>query len=257
MIVATNSYLEIGAFTVPLRKDSYRSSLHHLDLTTGATSRSPETAFPTISSSNVTPETVHVVHSAFDPATEATLLLGHLNWHVMAKVKIIQECSVKFSDTLSACATCKINMSTQWKHGKTSWPNLSSERIKLVSTDLLGYAYRAKYTGHHSRVKAFPFIEEPVPVLQTADSAFSQVRSRQLALQRQGSSNHNFASVSQYTKSVEMDKKKLYLFRYPTPTRNLWPRGRMLTFSDLCSKIYNFRTENHLSSNTLKSQLQF
>ena len=49
MIIATQSYLDMGAFAIPLRKDSHCSSLHHLDLTTGATSRTPETAFPTIS----------------------------------------------------------------------------------------------------------------------------------------------------------------------------------------------------------------
>ena len=49
IIIATNSYLDMGAFAIPLRKGSHCSSLHHLDLTTGATSRTPETAFPTIS----------------------------------------------------------------------------------------------------------------------------------------------------------------------------------------------------------------
>ena len=38
MIIATNSYLDVGAFAIPLRKYSHCSSLHHLDLTTGATS---------------------------------------------------------------------------------------------------------------------------------------------------------------------------------------------------------------------------
>ena len=49
MIIAMNSYLDMGAFAIPLRKDSHCSSLHQLDLATGATSRTPETAFPTIS----------------------------------------------------------------------------------------------------------------------------------------------------------------------------------------------------------------
>ena len=48
MIIATNSYLDMGAFAIPLRKGSHCSSLHHLDLTTDATSQTPETAFPTI-----------------------------------------------------------------------------------------------------------------------------------------------------------------------------------------------------------------
>ena len=78
----------------------------------------------------------------------------------MAKVNSIPECGVNFSDTLSACDTCKIIKSTLQKHRKTPRPNLSSERIKLVSTDLLGYAYMAQYTDHHSRVNASSFIEE-------------------------------------------------------------------------------------------------
>ena len=153
MIIAANLYLDMGASTVPLHKDCHCSSLHHLNLTTGATSRSPETAFPTISGSNFKPETAVAVISP--TATEATSLstpvpgnvghrsLSHPNGQVVAKVKNIPECRVKFSDTSPACDTCKINMSTQQKHRKTSRPNLSSERIKLVSTDLLGYAYMA------------------------------------------------------------------------------------------------------------------
>ena len=46
MIIATNSYLNMGSFIVPLRKDSHWSSLHHLDLTTGATSRPRFRLFP-------------------------------------------------------------------------------------------------------------------------------------------------------------------------------------------------------------------
>ena len=38
MIIATKSFLDMGAFAIILRKDSHGSSLHHLDLTTGATS---------------------------------------------------------------------------------------------------------------------------------------------------------------------------------------------------------------------------
>ena len=48
MIIATKSYLGMGAFAIPLRKDSHCTPLYHVDLTTRATSRTPETAFPTI-----------------------------------------------------------------------------------------------------------------------------------------------------------------------------------------------------------------
>ncbi|CAN0521311.1 unnamed protein product, partial [Laminaria digitata] len=37
--------------------------------------------------------------------------LGHPNGQVMAKVKNIAESGVNFSDSLSACDTCKINKS--------------------------------------------------------------------------------------------------------------------------------------------------
>ena len=114
----------------------------------------------------------------------------------MAKVENIAQRGVIFSDTLSACGTCQLKKSTQQKHRGTSRANLSSERIKLVSTDLPGpvtpkaiggYAYIEKYTDHHSRVKAASFIEEPPSVLPTADSATSQARACQLALQCQDS----------------------------------------------------------------------
>ena len=63
MIIATNSHLDMNAFAIPLRKDSHCSSLHHLDLTTGATSLTPETAFPTVSGTTFKPETVLAVHA--------------------------------------------------------------------------------------------------------------------------------------------------------------------------------------------------
>ena len=192
MIIANNSYLDMGAFTVPLRKDSQCSTLHHLDLTTGATSRTPETAFPTISGSSFKPETVLAVHAS--TATKATSLptpvpaniwykrLGNLNEQVMAKVENISDCGVIFSDALSACDTCKINKSIRKKKSETSRPDLSSQRLQLVSTDLLGpvtpkaiegCAYMAKHTDHHSRLRAASFIEEPLSFLPTADSATS------------------------------------------------------------------------------------
>ena len=179
MIIAMQSYLDMGAFAIPLRKDSHCPSLYQLDLTTGATSRTPETAFPTISGKNFKPETVLAVHATTTP--KATSLpktvpaniwhkrLGHPNGQVMSKVKDIAECGVNFSDTLSACETCKINKSTQQNHPETSRPDPSSESLKLVSTDLPGpvtpkaiggYAYMAKYTDHHSRLKAVYFIEK-------------------------------------------------------------------------------------------------
>ena len=124
----------------------------------------------------------------------------------MAKVKNIPECGVAFSDTLSACDSANSIRALNKKHRKTLLPNLSSTRVKLVSTDLLGYAYMAKYTDHHSRVKAAFLIGEPPSVPKTADSATSQVRARQLALRRQGSPKQQFDTVSKYTRGVRMDK---------------------------------------------------
>ena len=72
MVIVMKLYLHMGAFAIPLRRDSHCSSLHHLDLTTGATSRTPETAFPTISGKNFKPETVLVVNVS--TATKATSL---------------------------------------------------------------------------------------------------------------------------------------------------------------------------------------
>ena len=217
MIIAMNSYLDIGAFAMPLRKDSHCSSLHHLDLTTGATSRTPETAFPTISVKNIKAGTVLAVQAS--TATEATSppktvpanighrRLGHPK-QVMVEVRNILECGANFSDTLSACDTCKIIESTQQENRNILRPNLSSEHIKQVSADLLGYADMGKYTDHYSGVKRGSFIEEAPSVKPTADSATSQVRAHQLALQRQGSPKQQFDNVSQYTSTaLRMDKK--------------------------------------------------
>ena len=94
MLIANNSYLDMGAFTVPLRKDSYCSTLDHPDLTADAASRTPETPFPTIPGSNLKPETILAVHAS--TATKVTYLstpvpaniwherLGHPNGQVMA-----------------------------------------------------------------------------------------------------------------------------------------------------------------------------
>ena len=104
----------MGSFTAPLRKGSHCSTLDHLDLTTDATSRSSETAFPTVSGSNFKTDSVLAVHAS--AATRFTPLstpvraniwhnkrLGHPNGQqVMAKVKNIAECGVNVSDTLSA-----------------------------------------------------------------------------------------------------------------------------------------------------------
>ena len=123
----------------------------------------------------------------------------------MAKVENIPECGVNLSDTSSAFDTCKINVITLKKPRKTSQPNLSSERIKLVSTDLLGY-YTAKYTDHHSGVKASSYIEKPPSNLPTSDLATSQVKARQLALQRKGCLKQRFETDSQYIRVVGTDK---------------------------------------------------
>ena len=119
-----------------------------------------------------------------------------------------------------------------------------------MSTDLLGYAYMAKYTDHHSRVKATFFIEEPPSVLRTTDSATSQVRARQLALQRQGSPKQQlFETVSQYTRTDGMDKiNRLVSISVPNTyqraTYGLTTSGRMKTFNALGWNINNFSTEN-------------
>ena len=55
----------------------------------------------------------------------------------MAKVQNIAGCEVILSANLSACGTCTTTKSTRPKCRKTSRPDPSSERLKLVSTQLL------------------------------------------------------------------------------------------------------------------------
>ena len=250
----------MGALTVPLRKDSHCSSLHILDLTTGATRRTPKTAFPTISGESFKPETVLAVHASTTLKATTSLpetipanighrrLLGHPK-QVIAEVKNIPEYGANVSDTLSACDTCKIIKSTQQEHRKILRPNLSSEHTKLVSADLLGYVYMAKYTDHHSRVKASSFIEEPPSVIPTSDSATPQVRARHLAVQRQGYPKQQFDNVSQYTRQGSRNGQNkpsgIYFgTQLLRATYGLTTSGRMQTLSDLCSKINGFSTEN-------------
>ena len=122
MIIATKSNLHMGAFAIPLRKDSHCSSLHHLDRTTGANSRTPEAAFPTISGKNFKPETVLAVNAS--TATEATsppktipAIIGHRRLghpkQVIAKGKNIPEYGVIFSDRLSLYAYRRIRL--KWR----------------------------------------------------------------------------------------------------------------------------------------------
>ena len=103
----------------------------------------------------------------------------------------------------------------------------------MVGTDLPGavkpqaiggYAYMEKHIDHHRRVNTVSFIEELPTVLQTADSATSQARARQLALECEDSPKQQFKVVSQYIRAVGMDKinPPTYISA-STPTRKLWP----------------------------------
>ena len=133
MIIAKNSYLDVGVFTVPLRKDSHCSTLDHLDPTTDAISRTSETAFPTISGSNFKLETILVVHAA--TGTKATSLstpvraniwhkrLGHPNVQATANVKNIVECGNIFQTlyrrAIRATSTRALNRNTLRHRGLT------------------------------------------------------------------------------------------------------------------------------------------
>ena len=83
---------------------------------------------------------------------------------------------VHSTDSFSACHTCKINKSTEQNHPRISRPDETSERLKLVSTDLLGpvtpkpvgdYSYMVKYTDHHTRLMAVYFVEMKSDTLHT------------------------------------------------------------------------------------------
>ena len=151
-----------------------------------------------------------------------------------------------FSDTLSACETCKINQSTQQKHHKTSLPDPSSERLKLVSTDLLepvtpkaigGYAYMAKYTDNHKRLKAVYFIEKKSDTLRTL-GRFIQELATPLGLRVQHLRSNNggeytSGSVQEYCKSTGIRQQ----FSAPyTPQQNGVSErdGRTIMFTTRC-----------------------
>lgn len=80
----------------------------------------------------------------------------------MATVKNIAQSGGRFFIPLSTYDTRKTNQSTQQKHPETSSIDSTSERLKLVGTDLInpvtptaigGYADAATYTDHRSRLK--------------------------------------------------------------------------------------------------------
>ena len=82
------------------------------------------------------------------------------------------------------------------------------------------------------------------------DSATSQVRARQLALQRQGSPKQQFDTnafaVHQQGSRNRQNKPSNTYFgtQHLRATCGLTTSGRMQTFSDLCSKTNDFRTKN-------------
>ena len=96
MVIAKHSYLDLGDFTVPLRKDNHCATLNHLDLTTASASQATKTAFPTVSG-NFKPDIVLAAQVA-PTALSATIgvntwytRLGHPNGQVMAMAKNIAE----------------------------------------------------------------------------------------------------------------------------------------------------------------------
>ena len=93
--------------------------------------------------------------------------LGHPNERTIQAARNIAETGVNFTDSLTACDICTINKGakqpTRNKPGKTE----ITERLQLVSTDLLGpvtpaargiYHFMAKYSNHFTKFKAVYFI---------------------------------------------------------------------------------------------------
>ena len=102
--------------------------------------------------------------------------LEHPNKQVLELVRRNAESGVNFTDSLSPCYTCKTNKSTQSNCPRKSRPDNTSERLKLVSTDLPGpvtpkaiggYTYMAKCTYHYTWLKAVYFIEKKSDTLHT------------------------------------------------------------------------------------------
>ena len=266
-IIAGNSYLDMVAFNLPLCEGSPCSSLHHLHLITGATSRTPEAAFPTFSGSSFIPEAVLAVHAS--TATEATSLptpapvnighmrFGHPNGQVMAKVKNISECGVNLSDTLSARDTCQGIESTQQKHRKTSRPNLSSEhttgdaqgdrRIRLH-----GKTYRPSQQGKRSFFHRRATFSSTNSRLGHFSSKSASVCSTTPA-SSEAAGRGRFA-VHQDCRKGQNKPPGIY---FATQHLRSTYGGRMQTFSNLCSTINDFSAENPFyAPKTLKSKLQ-
>ncbi|CAB1109566.1 unnamed protein product [Ectocarpus sp. CCAP 1310/34] len=198
--IGSTSFLDTGVFKIPLRPDDACDTLFHFDLAIAPDSVATHHAFSTISGLDLPTESANTVYTSasassasstttgavagarpasstgttYAAASSATASantwhqrLGHPNVQVLEQLARIDGSGVHLRDSFSACGTCKINKSSQQNHPKIANMDGITERLQLVSTDLLGpispsaiggYNYMAKFTDHATRLKAVYFI---------------------------------------------------------------------------------------------------
>ena len=95
--------------------------------------------------------------------------LGHPNVQVLKQLARTEGSGVSLMDSFSACDTCHVNKSTQQAHPKTANRDSITERLQLVTTDLMGpisppaignFSYIAKFTDYLTRLKAVYFLSK-------------------------------------------------------------------------------------------------
>lgn len=78
----------------------------------------------------------------------------------MQGLRDISETGVNFTDSLTACETCAIDNSTQQSIHKKAGNTKITERLQLVSTDVLGpvtsaergnFSYMVKYSNYYTK----------------------------------------------------------------------------------------------------------
>ena len=102
--------------------------------------------------------------------------LGHPNSQVLTRISNTVGSGVQFTDSLTACSTCRIQKSTQAAHPKTADRGAVTQRLQLVCTDLLGplhppaigdFSYMAKFTDYSTRLKAVYFLKHKSDALSS------------------------------------------------------------------------------------------
>ena len=125
---------------------------------------------------NLQPDTVLAALSATVEANVCHTRLGHPKKQVMEMVRRKARVVLTLLTRSGRAIGANLTKPPRKNHPRASRPGNTSDSLKLVSTDVLGpvtpdvigcHSYMAKYTDHHTRLKAVYFIEKKGVTLHT------------------------------------------------------------------------------------------